>query len=137
MDFKTMDFKIINFPKINDTRGNLSFFENYNQIPFEIKRVFWVYDVPSGEIRGGHAYHEQEEVIIALSGSFDVILTNSKGEIESINLNSPNQGIYLSPKTWRHIENFSTNSVSLHVSSKIYSEEDYIREFESFKFINS
>lgn len=126
---------IIEFPKITDPRGNLTFFENSNQIPFQIKRVFWIYDVPSGEIRGGHAYREQEEIIIALSGSFDVVLTNSEGTIEKVNLNRPNYGIFLSPKTWRHMENFSTNSVALHISSKIFNEEDYIRDFESFKLI--
>jgi hypothetical protein len=127
--------KIIEFPKITDPRGNLTFFENTNQIPFEIKRVFWIYDVPSGEIRGGHAYHKQEEVIIALSGSFDVIITNFNGTTEKINLNRPNYGVYLSPKTWRHIENFSTNSVALHASSKIFTSEDYIRDFESFRLL--
>lgn len=126
---------IIEFPKITDTRGNLTFFENSNQIPFQIKRVFWIYDVPSGEVRGGHAYHEQEEVIIALSGSFDVVLANFDGTKEIVNLNRPNYGIYLSPKTWRHMENFSTNSVALHISSKVFNEEDYIRDFESFKSI--
>jgi hypothetical protein len=128
--------KIIVFPKITDPRGNLTFFENNNQIPFEIKRVFWLYDVPSGETRGGHAYKVQEEIIIALSGSFDVVLTNSNGIRETINLNRPNYGIYLSPKTWRHIENFSTNSVALHLSSETFSEDDYIRDFESFKIMS-
>jgi hypothetical protein len=127
--------QIIEFPKISDPRGNLTFFENSNQIPFEIKRVFWIYDVPSGETRGGHAYHEQEEIIIALSGSFDVVLTNSDSELVKVSLNRPNYGIYLSPKTWRHMENFSTNSVALHISSKTFTEEDYIRDFESFKLI--
>jgi len=127
---------IIEFPKISDPRGNLTFFESNRQIPFEIKRIFWIYDVPSGETRGGHAYHKQEEVIIALSGSFEVVLTNSNGLIEKIHLNRPNYGVYLSPQTWRHMENFSTNSVALHVSNKIFTEEDYIRDFETFKLMN-
>ena len=122
-------YHIIEFPKITDPRGKLTFFENPNQIPFKIKRVFWIYDVPGGEIRGGHAYHEQEEIIIALSGSFDVVITNLEGSIEKVNLNRPNYGIFLSPKTWRHMENFSTNSVALHISSKTFNEEDYIRDF--------
>jgi hypothetical protein len=126
---------IINFPKIQDPRGNLTFLQNSTEIPFEIKRVFWIYDVPGGETRGGHAYKEQKEVIIALSGSFDVVITNSDGSTEKFSLNRSYYGLYLPPKTWRHIENFSTNSLALHVSSSIFSEKDYIRDFERFKIL--
>jgi hypothetical protein len=127
--------QIIDFPKIQDPRGNLTFLQHPNQVPFEIQRTFWTYDVPGGEVRGGHAYHKQEEVIIALSGSFDVILTNLDGSLEKFSLNRSYYGLYLPPKTWRHIENFSTNALALHVSSKIFSTEDYIRDFEDFKIL--
>jgi dTDP-4-dehydrorhamnose 3,5-epimerase-like enzyme len=130
-----MSIKIINFPRINDPRGNLTFIEAFNQIPFEIKRVFWTYDVPGGEVRGGHAFKKQEEVIIALSGSFDVVLTKDNEKLEKYSLNRSYYGLYLPANTWRHIENFSTNALVLHVVSEIYSEEDYIRDFDKFKLI--
>ena len=126
---------IIDLPKIQDPRGNLTFLQYPNQIPFLIQRTFWTYDVPGGEIRGGHAYHEQEEVIIALSGSFDVVITNPDGSLEKFSLNRSYYGLYLPAKTWRHIENFSTNSLALHVSSKLFSLEDYIIDFEDFKIL--
>jgi len=119
--------RLIDFPKIVDPRGNLTFIQFPSQIPFEIKRVFWTYNVPSGEIRGGHSFKRQEEVIVALSGSFDVVITYKAGEMERINLNRCNKGLYLPPNTWRHLENFSTNSVSLHLSSRVYDMADYIR----------
>lgn len=122
--------KPLKFPKISDPRGNLTFLQFPQQIPFEIKRIFWTYNVPGGEIRGGHAYHTQEEVIIALTGSFDVVITDKQGNQNRVHLNRGYEGLYLPPKTWRHLENFSTNSVSLHVSSNIFMEEDYIREIE-------
>ncbi len=122
--------QIIDLPKIQDPRGNLTFLQYPNQIPFEIQRTFWTYDVPGGELRGGHAYHIQEEVIIALSGSFDVVITNPDGSKEKFSLNRSYYGLYLPPKTWRHIENFSTNALALHVSSEIFSTEDYIRDFK-------
>jgi oxalate decarboxylase/phosphoglucose isomerase-like protein (cupin superfamily) len=125
-------YKLLHFPKIIDPRGNLSFLQNNDQIPFAIQRVFWTYDVPGGEIRGGHAYKSQEEVIIALSGSFDVVVFNQEGEIEKFQLNRSYYGLYLPPNTWRHMENFSTNSLGLHLSSQCYSEDDYIRDFKNF-----
>ncbi|MDI5950755.1 sugar 3,4-ketoisomerase [Flavobacterium yafengii] len=125
--------KIINFPKIQDPRGNLTFVQYPNQIPFEIQRTFWTYDVPGGGIRGGHAYFKQEEIIVALSGSFDVIITNADGSTEKFSLNRSYYGLYLPAKTWRHVENFSTNALSLHISSETFSKEDYIRDFEDFK----
>jgi hypothetical protein len=130
-----MNSKIIDLPKIQDPRGNLTFLQHPNQIPFEIKRTFWTYDVPGGEIRGGHAYYIQEEVIIALSGSFDVVITNSDGSLEKYSLKRSYYGLYLPPKTWRHIENFSTNALALHVSSEFFLEDDYIRNFEDFKIL--
>jgi hypothetical protein len=123
---------MIHFPKITDPRGNLTFLQNSQQVPFEIARVFWTYDVPGGEQRGGHAYHQQEEVIVALSGSFDVVVTYPNGNKERYSLNRSYYGVYLPPLTWRHIENFSSNSFSLHLSSKIFDAEDYIRDFASY-----
>lgn len=128
-----MKLKIIDFPKIQDPRGNLTFLQHPNQIPFEIKRTFWTYDVPGGEMRGGHAYFDQKEIIVALSGSFDVVITNANGSVEKFSLNRSYYGLYLPAKTWRHIENFSTNSLALHVSSDFFSKEDYIRDFKEFK----
>lgn len=125
--------RIIDFPKIQDPRGNLTFLQNPSQIPFEINRTFWTYDVPGGEIRGGHAYYEQKEIIIALSGSFDVIITNQDGSTEKHSLNRSYYGLYLPAKTWRHIENFSTNALGLHISSKQFSKDDYVRDFKEFK----
>jgi len=125
-------FEIINFPKITDPRGNLTFLQHPNQLPFEIARVFWTYDVPGGETRGGHAYHQQQEVIIALSGSFDVAITRPDGSQQRFALNRSYYGLYLPPLTWRHMENFSTNSLGLHLSSAPFDPTDYIREFAAY-----
>jgi len=127
--------KIIDFPKIHDPRGNLTFMQFSDQIPFEIKRTFWTYDVPGGEIRGGHAYKNQKEIIIALSGSFDVVITNTDGSIEKYSLNRSYYGLYIPAKTWRHMENFSTNSLALHISSDSFSTGDYLRDFDEFKIL--
>lgn len=124
--------QIINLPKIKDPRGNLSFLENINQVPFEIKRTYWIYDVPGGEVRGGHAYKEQQEFIIALSGGFDIVLHN--GNVQTrYHLNRSYYGLYIPKMVWRSLENFSTNSVALIVSNQAYSQEDYIRDFDGFK----
>ncbi len=120
-------------PKILDARGNLTFLENNNQIPFEIKRVFWTYDVPGGEKRGAHAYLNQQEIIIALSGSFDVVTIDEQGQTQKISLNRSYFGIYLPALTWRHLENFSTNALSLHLSSSLFNEYDYVRDFGVFR----
>lgn len=127
-----MKFKLIELPKNTDKRGNLSFLKNTDQVPFEIKRVFWIYDVPGGEIRGGHAYKEQQEVIIALSGSFDVVVFDGEKE-EKFQLNRSYYGLYLPAGIWRHMENFSTNALSFHLSDKIFNENDYIRDINSYK----
>lgn len=129
----TIKCKILNFPKILDPRGNLTYLQNPQQVPFDIKRVFWTYDVPGGENRGGHAYYKQEEIIIALSGSFDVVVTSIDGSTEKFHLNRSYYGLFLPARTWRHMENFSTNSLGLHLNSMIYNEEDYIRDFEIYK----
>jgi len=125
--------KILHLPKIVDPRGNLTFLQNQNHIPFDIKRVFWTYDVPGGEIRGGHAYRQQEELIIALSGSFDVVVTAPSGKKETHTLNRSYYGLYLPPLTWRHMENFSTNALSLHLSSTSFNPKDYIRDFKVYQ----
>ena len=124
--------KIIDLPKIEDPRGNLSFFENENQIPFKIKRTYWIYDVPGGEIRGGHAFKVSNEFIIALSGSFDVVLNDGVKETKH-SLNRSYNGLFVPNLKWRRLENFSTNSLALIVSSIRYDETDYIRDFNEFK----
>lgn len=127
----------IQLPKILDHRGNLSFLENQAQIPFDIKRVHWIYDVPGGIRRGAHAYRETEELIIALSGSFDVILDDGKGNITTYHLNRSYYGLYVPKKMWRVMDNFSTNSLALVLSSTDYSESDYVFDYDEFKsFVN-
>jgi dTDP-4-dehydrorhamnose 3,5-epimerase-like enzyme len=123
---------IIELPKVKDKRGNLSFFENDNEIPFKIKRTYWIYDVPGGEYRGSHAFKESKEFIVALSGSFDVVLNDGKEE-KRFQLNRSYLGLYVPNMLWRSIDNFSTNSVALLVSSVSYNEADYIRDFQEFK----
>ena len=123
--------EIIKLPKIADPRGNLSFFESEKHIPSEIKRVFWIYDVPGGEVRGGHAYKKQEEFIIALSGSFDVLVDNGTNKI-IYTLNRSYFGLYVPPLHWRQMINFSTNSVALVCCSTEYDENDYIRDYKEF-----
>ncbi len=123
--------RIIHLPKIEDDRGNLSFFENSNQIPFEIKRTYWIYDVPGGCDRGGHAFKQQEEFIIALSGSFDVVIKDGVNQ-NVFSLNRSYYGLFIPAGLWRQMENFSTNSLALVVSSTTYDSEDYIRDFDDF-----
>ena len=125
----------IQLPKILDRRGNLSFIEEENHIPFKIKRTFWIYDVPGGENRGGHAYKETEEFIVALSGSFDVVLDDGK-EQEIYHLARSYSGIYVPKMIWREMENFSTNSLALILSSTEYDANDYIRDYEKFKLLS-
>lgn len=125
------DIKTIEIPKIHDTRGNLSVIEG-NLIPFEFKRVYYLYDVPSGAERGGHSHIEQQEFLVALSGSFDVVMTDSVNETK-VTLNKPNQGLLIPNGIWRELENFSSGSVCLVVASDVFKEEDYIRDFEDFK----
>ena len=124
--------RIINLPKIVDPRGNLSFFEYPQQLPFKIERTYWIYDVPGGETRGSHAFKEQQEYIVALSGSFDVVITDGIKE-DRYSLNRSYYGLYIPKMYWRRLENFSTNSLALIVSDKNFSDEDYIRDFNEFK----
>ncbi len=128
--------EIINLPKILDKRGNLSFFEHPRQLPFEIARTYWIYDVPGGETRGSHAFKEQQEFIVALSGSFDVVLYDGHNE-QRFSLNRSYYGLYIPKMYWRRLENFSTNSLALIVSDRPYNENDYIRDFEEFKLLNN
>lgn len=122
---------LVQLPKFLDERGNLSFFENENQIPFTIQRTYWIYDVPGGEKRGGHAYKTQQEFIVALSGSFDVILDDGK-ERRKFSLNRSYCGLYVPQLIWRQIENFSTNALALIVSDQLYSRADYIYDYAEF-----
>lgn len=124
--------RIINLPKILDRRGNLSFIEGNNHIPFSIARTYWIYDVPGGEVRGGHAYRENEEFVVALSGSFDVVLNDGEKEYR-FHLNRSYNGVYIPKMMWRELDNFSTNALALVLSSNIYDVGDYIRDFEEFK----
>jgi oxalate decarboxylase/phosphoglucose isomerase-like protein (cupin superfamily) len=128
---KCKGVQLIELPKITDPRGNLSFLEEDKHIPFSIKRVYWVYDVPGGEKRGGHAFKEQCEVIIALSGSFDVLVADGNN-CEIISLNRSYNAIFIPRGTWRSVDNFSTNSLALVLSSTDFNEGDYIRNYNEF-----
>lgn len=123
--------KIIKLPKFLDARGNLSFVEQENHIPFKIKRTYWLYDVPGGESRGGHAYKENQEFIVALSGSFDVVLDDGIDK-KIFPLNRSYYGLYVPKGLWREMENFSTNSLALIISSTDYDANDYIRDYSVF-----
>lgn len=123
---------IIDLPKFLDPRGNLSFIEEENQIPFKIARTYWIYDVPGGEVRGAHAYKTLQEFIVALSGSFDVVLHDGKKE-HRFHLNRSYYGLYVPKMYWRSMENFSTNSVAIVLADKAYDENEYIRDYDDFK----
>lgn len=127
--------KIVELPKILDSRGNLSFIEEHHHVPFKIQRAFWIYDVPGGVRRGAHAYKETKEFIVALSGSFDVILDDGRGNVTTYHLNRSYYGIYVPNKMWRVMDNFSTNSLALVLSSTEYSESDYIFDYNEFQKI--
>lgn len=128
------DVKLVSLPKFLDDRGNLSFVEQLQHIPFEIKRSYWIYDVPGGQVRGGHAYRENEEFIIALSGSFDVILDDGKQRQEFL-LNRSYMGLYVPKGIWRQMQNFSTNSLALVLASTFFDKNDYIYDYERYKVI--
>lgn len=123
--------QIIDLPKFLDARGNLSFVEQGKHIPFAIRRTYWVYDVPGGEARGGHAYKENQEFIVALSGSFDVVLDDGN-EKTVYTLNRSYYGLYVPKGLWREMENFSTNSLAMVLSSTDYDANDYIRDYDEF-----
>ena len=124
--------KIIQLPKYLDARGTLSVIEEMKEVPFKIERTYWIYDVPGGVHRGGHAYKENQEFIVAMSGSFDVILDDGK-EKQTFHLNRSYYGLYVPKGLWREMDNFSTNSLALVLSSTKYNMDDYIREYEDFR----
>ena len=130
------DVKIIELPKFADPRGNLSFVEQLNHIPFEIKRTYWIYDVPGGESRGGHAFRQNEEFIVALSGAFDVIVDDGK-EKKVFNMNRSYYGLYIPAGLWREMANFSTNSLALEFGSIHYDRADYVEDYEQFLKLKS
>jgi dTDP-4-dehydrorhamnose 3,5-epimerase-like enzyme len=123
--------KLIQLPKLLDERGNLSFIEKGNDIDFDFKRVYWIYDVPGGEMRGSHAFREQEELIVALSGSFDIVLHDGITECH-YSLNRSFIGLYVPKMYWRSMQNFSTNAVAMVLASTFYEEKDYIHDFETY-----
>lgn len=125
------EIQLIHLPKIEDPRGNLSFIEEEGQVPFIIERAYWIYDVPGGQIRGGHAFKKQKEMIVALSGSFDVKVDDGH-EQKIYSLNRSYYGLYIPAGIWRQMENFSTNSLAMVLSSSAFSEDDYIRDYQEF-----
>ncbi len=125
------DVHIIDLPKVHDVRGNLSFVESGSHIPFDIKRSYWIYDVPGGQVRGGHAFKRQNEFIIALSGSFDVVISDGENE-KIIQLNRSYYGLYVPKGIWRRMENFSTNSLAICLADTLYSPDDYIRDWDDY-----
>lgn len=125
------DCRIVGFPKIHDPRGNLTFIEGGNHLDYDIKRVYYIYDVPGGAERGGHAHKQTHELLVAMSGSFDVVLDD--GEVtQRFSLNRSHYGLYVPPMTWRHLENFSSGSVCMVLASERYTEADYYRAYEDF-----
>lgn len=126
------DCKVLDLPKVVDGRGNLSIIEDYQQIPFSIKRAYWIYDVPGGDERGGHAYHRNEEFIVALSGSFDVVIRDGEDE-RVFSLNRSYKGVYVPRGLWRVMRNFSTNAVALILASEAYDEADYMLDYDEYK----
>ena len=123
--------QLITLPKYCDPRGNLSVLENGARLPFDVKRAYWIYDVPSGRKRDGHAFRSQHELIIALSGSFDIVINDGNAQ-QRFRMDRANVGLYVPPLTWREIDNFSTNSVALIVASESYDADDYIEDFDTY-----
>ncbi len=128
---KEIDIKLIDLPRITDPRGNLTVAEQMENVPFEIKRAYWVYDVPAGESRGGHAHKRLKQFVVALSGSFHVTLDNGF-ERETVLLNHPYQGLLIETNTWRTLDDFSSGAVCLVLASELYEEDDYIYDYEEF-----
>lgn len=126
------DCRIMDFPRVNDPRGNLTFIEGGRHVPFEIKRVYYLYDVPGGAERGGHAHKDLHQLIIAMSGSFDVVLKDGAAQ-QRFHLNRSYFGLYVCPMIWRELDNFSSGSVCMVLASNLYDEGDYYRDFESFR----
>jgi hypothetical protein len=129
---KISDCKIIELPKVADARGNLTFIEGSRHIPFDIKRVYYLYDVPGGAERGGHAHKGLHQLIVAMSGSFDIILDDGKNK-KRIHLNRSYYGLYICPMIWREMDNFSSGAVCLVLASNFYDEADYYRDYKAFQ----
>lgn len=125
------DCSIVDLSKIHNRVGNITIVENGKTIPFDVKRVYYLYDVPGGTSRGGHAHHQLRQLIVAASGSFDVVLDDGKTK-RTYTLNRPYMGLYVVPGLWRELENFSSGSVLLVLASEVYEEADYIRDYETF-----
>ena len=128
------DVRVVELPRFNDPRGNLSFAEQNNHIPFEIQRTYWIYDVPGGESRGGHAYKDTDEFIIAISGSFDVTVDDGK-EKKTFTLNRSYYGLFIPKGLWRTMENFSTNSLALEFASTKDDRHDYVENYDEYKML--
>jgi hypothetical protein len=128
---RKLDYEIIELPKITDPRGNLTFAEQLKNVPFDIKRVYWTYDVPGGESRGGHAHKALYQLVVAMSGSFTVTLDNGETR-KTILLNHPWQGLLIKPNTWRTLDDFSSGAVCMVLASELFDEDDYIYEYEDF-----
>lgn len=128
---RKLDFEIIELPKITDPRGNLTVAEQLKNVPFDIKRVYWTYDVPGGESRGGHAHKALYQLVVAMSGSFTVTLDNGE-ERKTILLNHPWQGLFIKPNTWRTLDDFSSGAVCMVLASELFDEEDYIYDYDDF-----
>ena len=126
------DCRILDLPKITDKRGNLTFIEAHNHIPFDIRRVYYLYDVPGGSDRGGHAHRQLHQFMVSMSGSFDVLLDDGS-EQKLFHLNRSYYGLYICPMTWRSLNNFSSGSVCMVLASDVYKEADYIRDYETFR----
>lgn len=131
MTFTIQQCQMIELPKISDPRGNLTFIEGQNHVPFDIQRVYYLYDVPGGAERGGHAHKALHQLIIAMSGSFDVVLDDG-GEQKRIHLNRSYNGLYVCPMIWRELDNFSSGSVCMVLASNSYDEDDYYRDYDTF-----
>lgn len=133
---KLNDCKVIDLPKINNRAGNITSLNNNTEIPFDVKRIYYLYDVPSGVERGGHAHKDLRQLLVAGSGSFEIIL-NDGNEEKSIFLNRPDKGLLIVPGIWRELKNFSSGAICFVLASESYDENDYIREFEKFKLIKN
>jgi len=131
MKFSVYNCSVIELPKIHNRAGNITPVQGGDNIPFDIKRIYYLYDVPGGETRGGHAHKELQQLIVAASGSFDVVLDDGRNK-RTVSLNRPNYGLYITPYIWRELINFSSGAVLLVLASMKYEEQDYIREYKSF-----
>ena len=130
-DNTVYDCSVIDVSKIHNEAGNITVVENGENIPFDVKRIYYLYDIPGGEVRGGHAHYELEQFIIAASGSFDVVLDDGKNK-KRVSLNRPNLALHIVPGLWRELDNFSSGSISMVLASHTYDESDYIRDYKNF-----